>query len=570
MNRKPAEFLLSFRDLGVKLILLCAVAGVALLASGAHAAEVRVTGGLIEGKTQPDGSTVYLGIPYAAPPVGTLRWRPPQAVLPWRGVSKATEPPTPCAQLREGDWNAADAARSGEDCLYLSLHVPRHGSGARLPVLVWIHGGSNRSGSGYGVVDSPIYKGGIVVVGVEYRLGIFGFLSLPELTAGSPHDSSGNYALLDQIAALEWVHRNIAAFNGDPDDVTILGQSAGAIDIGQLMVSPLAHGLFAKAIQESGAPGLPRTLSANEKIGDQLFALNGLPPGPVGLAALRALSTGTLLADSVKLRSPDNRYDALWVAATADGWVIPRTFHGFYLPWAGRAHVPVIIGNNTQEIPVDDAQAARLQIKTTFGPNTERALAFYGFRGKEPPTSDPVLGSPGTQVLSDFAFRCVSNDEADWVLASGQKVWRYQFGLPRPGTRQVMHTAELDYVFGAAPRGATFGTWPPVQRYWINFVRTENPNGPGLPIWRDLRKYATYMQFTPNGPKPGEGLRERICQLMTDSYSRSWRRQESAKRPALAPQPDICDIRVNPADVMLCQAARSASQRAHPVERRSP
>lgn len=540
----------------MKARLLCITAA-ALLAVGAHAAQVQVTGGVIAGKTLPDGSAVYRGIPYAAPPVGLLRWRPPQAVIPWSGVRETIAPPTPCTQLTEGDWNAADAARSGEDCLYLSLHAPQHGPGAKLPVLVWIHGGSNRSGSGYGIADSPMYKRGIVVVGIEYRLGIFGFLSMPELTASSPHESSGNYALLDQIAALQWVQRNIAAFGGDPGNVTIIGQSAGAIDIGQLMVSPLARGLFAKAIQESGSPGLPRTLADNERIGEQLFTLDHLSPGHRGLVALRALPTATLLADSTRLRSKDNNFDALWIATVADGWVIPRAFHGFYMSWKGAVPASLLIGSNTQEFIVDDPKATRALIKSVFGANTDRALRFYGLRDDQPAPADPVLGSAGTQVIGDLAFRCSSNDEAQWVMAGGQKVWLYHFGVPRPGSHQVVHTSELDYVFQAPPAGATPGSWPPVQQYWANFVRTGNPNGDALPAWRDVQANGTYMAFMPHGPQPGKDLRKQICRIVTESMRTSWRDSQSAPPAPLSSQPDVCDIRVNPADAVLCRSARS-------------
>ena len=538
---------------------VCAAAA-ALIACGAHAAQLQVTGGAIQGKTLSDGSEIYLGIPYAAPPLGALRWMPPQPVIPWRGVRTASTPPAPCAQLSEG-WNAADAARSREDCLYVSVHTPKHEPGARLPVYVWIHGGSNRSGSGYGVVDSPIYQDGVVVVGIEYRLGIFGFLSLPELTAASPHQASGNYALLDQIAALRWIRRNIAAFGGDAGNVTIAGQSAGAVDIGQLLVSALARGLFAKAIQESGAPGLPRTLAENEAVGAQLFTLNTLTRGRRGLAALRALPTRVLLADGTRLRSADNSFDALWMGATADGWVLPRPFHGFYQPWAGRARVPLLIGNNTQEFILDDPGAARSLISQVFGENTDRALALYGFRGNQPPPHDPVLGSAGTQVLSDLAFRCVSSDEASWVMASGRAVWRYQFGVPPPGGHQVAHTAELDYVLGVRPPRANLGSWPPLQRYWVNFAKTGNPNGPGLPAWPALRESAAdYLAFTPQGPQPARNLRQRICPLMTAGYRGMARRRESAPQPPLASQPAVCDVSSNPMDVLLCKSAGATNR----------
>ncbi|MGH8180309.1 MAG: carboxylesterase/lipase family protein [Steroidobacteraceae bacterium] len=529
--------------------LLCVAA--LLLAAAANAAQVRVAGGLIAGKDLPDGSAVYLGVPYAAPPVGALRWQPPQPVIPWRGVRHAVTPPTPCAQLNEG-WNAADAAHSAEDCLYLSIHAPRHRPGARLPVLVWIHGGSNRSGSGYGVVDSPIYQHGVVVVGVEFRLGIFGFLSMAALSAQSPHHSSGNYALLDQIAALRWVQRNIASVGGDPRRVTVAGQSSGAVDVGQLLVSPLSRGLFGQAIQESGSPSLPRTLVENEAIGEQLFALDGLPPGPGGLARLRALPTRTLLANMTRLRSPDNAFDALWIAETADGWVVPSTFAGFYGGGIGRARARLIIGNNTQEFVIDSPQAAAGLMSAAFGPQAPHALALYGFQGSRQPQADPVLGTVATQVITDLAFRCVSNDEAQWTETSGQKVWRYQFGVPRPGSHEVSHTAELGYVFGAEPAGATFGSWPPVQRYWANFVRTGDPNGPGLPVWPELGKGRAYMTFTPRGPRPGRELRGPICRLMTDS------RRKSLRTPAPVQPlsgPDICEVRTNPMDVLLCESA---------------
>jgi para-nitrobenzyl esterase len=533
--------------------LLCSVAA-ALLAVTASAAQVRVTGGLIDGKTLPDGSTVYLGIPYAAPPLGALRWEPPQPVVSWQGVREAVAAPVPCAQLSEG-WNSADAARSGEDCLYLSIHAPRHEPGARLPVLVWIHGGSNRAGSGYGVAaDSPMYRRGIVVVGVEYRLGIFGFLSLSGLTARSPHHSSGEYGLLDQIAALRWVQRNIASFGGDPHNVTIGGQSAGAIDVGQLLVSPLARGLFARAIQESGSPGIPRTVGENEAIGNQLFSLNHLAPGSRGLAALRALPVRTLLADSVRLRSPDNQFDALWVASTADGWVIPRNFDGFYGSGVERAPVALLIGNVTQEFIVDSPQAAMGLMKTTFGTDAARAMPLYGYHGTQPPRADPVLGSVGTQVITDLAFRCVSKDEALWARAGGQKVWRYQFGVPRPGTHQISHTAELDYVFGERPAGATFGSWPPVQLYWANFIKTGDPNGHGLPVWPRSGDEGAYMAFTPRGPEENHDRRGPICRLMTASK----RRAQGQKPAEPLSGPDVCDeARVNPLDALLCKSADS-------------
>jgi para-nitrobenzyl esterase len=263
-----------------------ALAAFVAVTGGAADATVDITSGTVRGQSLPDGSAIYRAIPYAAPPLGALRWKPPQPVIPWKGVRDAVNAPRPCVQANEG-WNAAESSLGSEDCLYLSIHTPKHQAGAKLPVFFWVHGGSNQAGSGYGTADSPIYKRGIVVVAIEYRLGAFGFLATPQLTAESAHRSSGNYGLLDQIAALKWVRNNVAAFGGDPDNVTIGGQSAGAMDIAQLMRSPLARGLFAKAIQESGPMPPARTLATSETIGGKLMAQLGLAPGE--LAKLRAI-----------------------------------------------------------------------------------------------------------------------------------------------------------------------------------------------------------------------------------------------------------------------------------------
>lgn len=482
-----------------------------LFAVAAQASVVSVTGGKIRGQELADGSAVFRAIPYAAPPVGDLRWKPPQPALPWKGVRDAVRAPAPCMQINEG-WNASAAAFGNEDCLYLSLHAPQHKRGAKLPVLFWIHGGSNRAGSGYGITDSPIYQRGIVVVGLEYRLGVFGFLGSPELSAESPQHASGNYAVMDMIAALSWVKANIAAFGGDPDNVTIAGQSAGAVDVGELLRSPLARGLFAKAIEESGAPGLPRTQAQNEKLGSDLLA----SMGSERLAALRAAPASAILTQAAKLREPTTGdFESLWIAVSADGWVLPGSSSNIYVN-GDQAHVPLIIGNNTQEFVLDGPpQLGRGLIQNLFGKNANQALALYGFHGDQAPADDPALGSVGTQAITDLAFRCSSNQVAQWGVAAGQKVWRYQFGIPQPGMDHVAHNAELSYVFGEAPPGANFGSWPPVQAYWANFMKRGDPNGPGLPHWPDMGADANYMAFAPTGLVTGTDLRGPICRLLT-------------------------------------------------------
>ena len=492
-----------------------AALGAACLATSAMA-DVKVTGGAIHGEALADGSTVYRGIPYAAPPVGKLRWVAPQAVTPWTGVRDATKIPAPCAQANEG-WNAWEAGAGKEDCLYLSVHAPKHEPGQKLPVFLWIHGGSNHAGSGYGTADSPIYKHGIVVVSIEYRLGVFGFLASPELSNESPRHSSGNYGLLDQMAALQWVRRNIAAFGGDPAKVTVGGQSAGSVDVGMLMRSPLTHGLFARAIQESGGLGVPRTMAQAEGIGSGLYAKFDLPAGAEGLAKLRAMPAADLIAQADTLTTPEGP-GTLWMAAVADGWVLSGNANDVYRSGPD-ARVPLIVGNNTKEFDMQ-ADAAPGLIRTTFGRDADKALKLYGINGDQAPPDDPVLGSVGTQALTDLIFRCPANLVTHWQIAAKQKVWRYEFGLPRPGAPTVAHNAELDYVFSETPKDAAFATWPPVQRYWANFIKTGNPNGQGLPEWRDAAQEQTYMAFTPEGPKPGKDLRGPICRLMADSHAK--------------------------------------------------
>ena len=500
----------------MKVLASAAMAAAFLITAAAAAPEITVTGGVIRGQALPDGSQVYRAIPYAAPPVGDLRWKPPQPVVPWKGVRDAVNAPHPCMQLNEG-WNAAAAAFGSEDCLYLSVHAPKHTKGAKLPVFFWIHGGSNRAGSGYGTADSPMYKRGVVMVGIEYRLGIFGWLASPELSAESPHHVSGGYALLDEIAALKWVRDNIAKFGGDPGNVTIGGQSAGGIDIGQLMRSPLARGLFAKAIQESGTMGAPRTEAQNEQIGSDLMTIMKLPADARGLAELRAAPAAKLLALSTQLRSPPplGDYDSLWVGATQDGWILPGNAYKVYAA-NDQAPVPLIIGNNTEEFIVPSVAAPQI-IKTVFGTDAQQAMPLYGFHDGQAPAKDPILGGAGTQAVTDFIFRCPSNQIAEWQIANGQKVWRYQFGVARPGRPMVRHNAELDYVFEAAPADASFGSWPPVQQYWANFLKTGDPNGAGLPQWPDLAKDASYMAFTPQGPEVGHDLRGPVCRLMENA-----------------------------------------------------
>lgn len=487
-----------------------------LMVSPAFTAERSVTGGIIRGVDTPEGE-YYLGIPYAAPPVGPLRWAPPAPVVSWSGVRDATQQGAPCKQPDLG-WNSADAAISREDCLTLDVAVPKGAaSHGRLPVMIWYHGGANTAGSGIGYTHSPIIRHGVVLVTVQYRLGVFGFLSHPALSAASAQHASGNYGLMDQIAVLKWVQANIAALGGDPGNVTIFGQSAGAQDVGQLLLSPLARGLFHKAIAQSGTAGFglpPRTLKENEKLGEDLAALLGFPAGERGLNALRAAPAEAVMAAAQKLVPPIADAGFIWDQAVVDGVVLPKT-PAAILAAGEQAPVPLLIGDDARELPLYGGDAAvRSAVALHFEANVDSALKFYGLDKPGMPADDPVLGSVATQIATDVMFRLPINTVAAHQRAIGQKVWRYQFDLARFGTSgPVWHSSELGYVFDAPAPGADFSRWPPVQAYWTNFAKNSDPNGAGLPHWSDMGLEKNYMEFSATGLKLGRDLRGGLSAL---------------------------------------------------------
>ncbi|MFT4246658.1 MAG: carboxylesterase family protein, partial [Pseudomonas sp.] len=344
---------------------LSGLAGIAC-ATGVPAADpagprVETRAGALHGAVLDDGSVVFRGVPFAAPPLGTLRWRPPQPVSRWPGVRDATQPAAPCMQPALG-WNDALAARGREDCLYLEVQTPSLAPSAPQPVIVWIHGGANLAGAGANA-PSAFAREGVVLVSVQYRLGVFGFLSLPELRGGLPRRAAGNFALLDQIAALRWVRDNIARFGGDPRRVTIAGQSAGAQDVGLLLLSPLARGLFAGAIEQSGTAGfgLPaRSLAEQRALGETIARRAGVEPGPQRLARLRALPAARLVEAGQGVDVPaldDDGY--LWLQAGVDGEVLPAA-PAELLAQGRQAPVPLLIGSNALELELGGGEAGAL------------------------------------------------------------------------------------------------------------------------------------------------------------------------------------------------------------------
>ena len=412
--------------------------------------------GAVRGEQLLDGTVAFRGIPYARPPVGALRWKPPEPVEPWTTVREAVVAGPSCLQAPLG-WNNKDALRSREDCLYLDVRTPALPPTARKPVMVWIHGGANWAGSGSGYLNSPIVQRGVVLVTVQYRLGVFGFLSHPALTAESKQKSSGNYALLDQIAALQWVKANIAKLGGDPNNVTIFGHSAGGQDVGLLMLSPLAKGLFAKAIQQSGTAGfgLPaRTLAENERLGEAFAASVGAPAGSKApLEKLRAAYTTTLLAAGNKLNVPGLDDDSfVWLQPVVDGWVLPRAPADLLAERKQHA-VPLLIGSASRELPLyGGANNVRRAIETAFGANAARAIPLYGLDLLKSPPDDPRLGDMPTQLAADINFRCPVTVVSKHHQAAGARVWQYQLDRPAPGGNGlVSHGVELPYVFDASP-----------------------------------------------------------------------------------------------------------------------
>jgi para-nitrobenzyl esterase len=455
---------------------------------------VSVEGGAVRG-TETDGIRVFKGLPYAAPPVGDLRWRPPQPPAPWKDTRDATAFGAECPQTQYGDGSIyiRPLQKQSEDCLFVNVWTPAK-AGERLPVLVWIHGGALTRGSGISDTRDglPIAKKGVVLVTLNYRLGPLGYLAHPELTAESRHHSSGNYGVLDQIAALEWVQKNIAVFGGDRSQVTIAGESAGSWSVNTLVASPLAKGLFVRAIGESGGrfgttPSLTEdrgNTSSAEKVG-LAFAKAA---GADSLKALRATPADTLVA-LPGFRTQEN----------VDGWVLPDEIRTIF---AQKQHnnVPVLVGSNANEMTSLGGSALvpatyedyKKRIAQLYGANADAFEAAYGVKGE--------ADYPGAMlaVSRDVTFSQHMRSWARATVGAGSKAYLYYFTHvpphPRAKELRAFHAAEIPYVFNVVPstdpREAGFAYTDADRKladvmssYWVNFVKTGDPNGSGLPIW---------------------------------------------------------------------------------------
>jgi para-nitrobenzyl esterase len=504
---------------------------------------VSVTGGQVHGALLEGGGAVFRGIPYAAPPVGDLRWREPAPVRHWAGVREATAFSAQCAQAQ---ISIPPTLASSEDCLYLNVWTPEWPNGSRKPVMVWIHGGGNVGGT----ASDPIFdsdsltRHGVVLVTLNYRVGPFGFFSHPALTRESPRHTSGNQGILDQIAALKWVQQNIARFGGDPDNVTVFGESAAGFDIGLLMTSPLSKDLFKRAIEQSGPVtvsetilGKPDTLAQAEKRGETSAIRWKLSAG-ASAKELRKLSTqDILIAEPNYFRSgPDYKAATMVESFPAGGLVIdgyvaresPRESFA-----AGHQHpLALLLGSNFRDWvpgtrPPADLAAA---IDDIFGPLGARARALYiGER-------DALYGTPAQQLVTDAGFRCGSVGQLIWHASAGNTAYQFEFAHPTTGRESAgnNHAAEVSYVFGTINKKlfAIPGPAPtpgPVdaqvsdmmQRYWTNFAKTGDPNGPELPVWPKFTPdMHSYIQFTSAGPVAKEGLRRPYCDLYIENVER--------------------------------------------------
>ena len=413
--------------------------------------EVSVPGGIVEGEVLADG-VVFRGVPYAAPPLADRRWLPPQPVVPWTGTRDATAMPPACPQVSEG-WNEEQSENWSEDCLTLDIRTTSL-EGKR-PVLVWIHGGSNRAGSASGPADSDLTKQGVVAVGIQYRLGLLGYLSHPELSEeGGGH--SGNYALMDQVAALEWVRDNIASFGGDPDRVTIVGESAGSQDVSLMLSTPLADGLMDAAIMQSGTPGfgLPwRTLEEAEAMGAVLGDIE----------TLRAMDMDELLQLQVDYEKAAGWFSP-FLRTTLDGHVLPEAPDALL---AKRTPLPVIIGTDKVEFAGSD-EASVYEPQATFFFNARAADALEIYRSEQ---ADPRRGTIGTRIVSDAIFHCPSDRLATLLARNGWPVWRYEFDIG-PDGGFTRHAYEVSWVFERKPIGS--GAF--MQDYWAALAVSGDPN----------------------------------------------------------------------------------------------
>jgi para-nitrobenzyl esterase len=539
-------------------LLLCSLAalaaaiGVGTVALSQTAPVARVDGGELHGVVT-DGVASFKGIPFAAPPVGDLRWRPPQPAARWTGVRQAAEFGADCMQGRFGPPPAAapgapPARVPSEDCLFLNVWHPASATpGAKLPVMVWIHGGGFTGGSGASPNTSGVEfaKRGVVLVSVNYRLGRFGFFAFPALSRERPDETKGNYAYMDQIAALQWVRRNIAAFGGDPDNVTIFGFSAGGVSVHSLLASPMARGLFHKAIAQSGGSrdsvltarpmredGVdPNYPTSAETIGINFARSMGIEgTDQAALARLRALSAEQVLRGAPA--QPGVSVPSYETTPVLDGKLVTETAETAYKA-RRQPRVPLLLGSNSADSAGNRVRATtKEQLFAWFGQWSAQAKAAYDPDGS---TDAAALVS---RANDDFGQAEPARFAANAFAANGSPVYLYRFSYVQTAMRErsragAPHGGEIAYVFGTLSAGRGGAPTPEdqavarmAQSYWVSFARTGDPNGAGLPPWpRHAAGKDLIFEFRPDGtasagPDPRKARLD-VTQLNTDSGKRS-------------------------------------------------
>jgi para-nitrobenzyl esterase len=440
---------------------------------------VTIDTGTLAGTTK-DGVASFLGIPYAAPPVGPLRWRAPQPAARWEGARAANAYGASCMQHRA-------TARESEDCLFINVWTPVERGGRRLPVMFWIHGGGLTYGSASGATynGTQFAKGGVVLVSLNYRLARFGFFAHPALSEESRGEPLGNYGFLDQIAALRWVQRNVAAFGGDPADVTIFGESAGGRSVNALMVSPLAKGLFHKAIIQSGAGrgGMRHIRDSRAGAGESAEAMGVAFAKSAGVATATSSALRGIPAEVV--RGPKGQDPAFFSNAMIDGRVVLEDFTDTYRKGAHH-QVPLLLGANSLEAAIVGTSAlnGNLSVIERLGASKEKALALYDGYG----TRDQKMIA--LEMTGDMGTVNGTRHTARLIAKAGKPVYLYHFSYVsqarRPADPGARHAAELAYVFNtlnAQSSDADRAVSRQMHAYWVNFGKTGNPNGTGLPVW---------------------------------------------------------------------------------------